>query len=62
MSGAGQYRIEANERELTQLGNALNEVVNGVHIPDSEFATRLGAPRDALRALLRAITVRPDAS
>jgi hypothetical protein len=40
---------------LRLLNNGLNEVLNGVHIPDWEFATRLGATREESRALLAEI-------
>lgn len=41
--------------ELRLLNNALNEVCNGVRDldDDGEFATRLGAPREQGRQLLR---------
>jgi hypothetical protein len=38
--------------ELVLLNNALNEVCNGVHIDDEDFATRLGGTRDEVRAIL----------
>ena len=37
------------------LSGALNEVVNGVHIADFEFQTRLGWDREVLRLRLREI-------
>ena len=41
--------------ELVLLNNALNEVCNGIDIPDSEFATRLGVDRKAARQLLEKV-------
>jgi hypothetical protein len=49
---ARTVRLVATEAELALVANALNEVCNGVHISDPEFATRLGAQRDVARALL----------
>ena len=43
--------ISLTSDELLGLMNALNEVCNGVHIPDSEFETRLGASRHVLSEL-----------
>jgi hypothetical protein len=42
--------------DLVLLNNALNEVCNGVHIPDGEFATRLGSDRTAARELLERVS------
>jgi hypothetical protein len=44
--------VRLSDVELLMLNNALNEVCNGVHIPDSEFQTRLGRERDEMRTLL----------
>ncbi len=41
--------------EVTILNQALNEVANGIHIPDWEFQTRLGYNRAAVRTLLDAV-------
>ena len=38
--------------ELMILNNALNEVCNGIHIPDSEFQTRMAVERSEARAVL----------
>jgi hypothetical protein len=38
--------------ELVMINNALNEVCNGVDFADDEFRTRLGFPREQVRALL----------
>ena len=45
-----------NLEELGLIGNALNEVCNGVHIDDLEFQTRLGADRSVMRELLKQIS------
>ena len=37
--------LSLSQKELVGLSNALNEVCNGVHIPESEFETRLGVER-----------------
>jgi hypothetical protein len=44
--------VSLTRDELLMLNNALNEVCNGVGFEDDEFATRLGFPREQLRALL----------
>jgi hypothetical protein len=44
-------QVELTEEELTILNNALNEVANGLDIP--EFATRMGVERDDVRWLLQ---------
>jgi hypothetical protein len=44
--------ISFTRDELDLLNNVLNEVCNGVDIPDSEFATRLGSARNDVRRLL----------
>lgn len=43
--------LELAHNELILLNNALNEVCNGLDIPD--FSTRLGAQREELEALFR---------
>lgn len=45
--------VELSHNELILLNNALNEVCNGLDLPD--FATRLGAGKDELEALRRQI-------
>jgi hypothetical protein len=57
-AGGGRYRIEINQSELLILGNAVNEVVNGIRMDDAQFTTRLGGTRDEVRLLLRALTTR----
>ncbi len=52
---AGRYLLEPSESELVLLNNALNEVCNGIHIDDPEFATRIGASRSEAQRLLRVI-------
>jgi hypothetical protein len=47
--------------EAIGIANALNEVCNGVDIPDQEFQTRLGADREAVRSLLKAMHTCLDA-
>ena len=44
--------ITLSRDELIMLNNALNEVCNGVDIPESEFQTRLGYERSDLQVLL----------
>ena len=53
---AGQFEIQLTKEELGLIGNAINEVCNGVHIPDWEFQTRLGHTKDEARVLLDQIT------
>jgi hypothetical protein len=43
-------RLPVTDQELRILNNALNEVCHGIDVP--EFATRMGATRDEVRALL----------
>ena len=44
--------VELTQDEVMLLNGALNEVCNGVHISDAEFATRLGGDREETRRLL----------
>jgi hypothetical protein len=48
----GSLQIEVTRDELLMMNNALNEVCNGVHIDDWEFATRLGVERSEAQQLL----------
>ena len=48
--------IRLTQDELGMLGNALNEVCNGIHFEDSEFQTRIGSHRAAVCTLLENIT------
>ena len=48
----GALHVEFSLDEAFMLNNALNEICNGVHIDDWEFATRLGWDRSELRSLL----------
>ena len=41
--------------ELVLASNALNEVCNGVHIPDWELQTRLGVTKEEARKLMAKI-------
>lgn len=44
--------IWLNRAELRLVNNAMNEITNGVHIPEWEFKTRLGeTPADARQLL-----------
>lgn len=43
--------VELSSEELRILNNALNEVLNGIAVP--EFNTRMGASRAEVAALLR---------
>jgi hypothetical protein len=54
--------LSLSEEDLTVLSNAVNEICNGVHIADSEFETRLGTSRAALRTLLADIWAVPHPS
>jgi hypothetical protein len=41
--------------EFRIVNNSLNEVTNGIRIPESEFEDRLGGPREETRRLLQGI-------
>jgi len=43
-------------QELESLAQAINELVNGVYIDDSEFQTRIGCSREELRNVLSKFT------
>lgn len=47
------YTVEVSEAELTLLDNALNEVCDGIDVP--EFQTRLGATDAAAQSALKRI-------
>jgi hypothetical protein len=47
------FNIELSADELVMLNNALNEVCNGIDIP--EFSTRLGGEVDEVRVMLKQI-------
>lgn len=51
---ATQARVELTIEDVTLINNALNEVCNGIDLP--EFSTRLGATIEDARALLRQVT------
>jgi len=44
--------VKLSEDELVIINNAINEVCNGVRIPDWEFSTRIGYDRAEALALL----------
>lgn len=45
------YTLEIDEAELDLINNALNEVCNGIDIP--EFKTRLGQSQEVAKDLLQ---------
>ena len=47
--------LRLSETELRIANNSLNEVTNGIRIPESEFEDRLGGPREETRRLLDGI-------
>jgi hypothetical protein len=47
--------IELTLDEIATINNALNEICNGVGLPQSEFATRMGCSLEEARALLAEI-------
>ena len=47
--------VRFTREEFGLIGNALNEVCNGVDFCDAEFSTRLGSEKTAARALLAQI-------
>ena len=49
---ADEITLGLSQDELRSIANAVNEVCNGVHIADSEFAMRLGVDRAELAAML----------
>ena len=49
-------QVALSREELVLISNALNEVCNGVDIPDWEFQTRLGRTREEARDLLARIS------
>ncbi len=53
-SAAGA-EVALSREELLLLNNALNEVCNGVHLAEAEFATRLGVERGEALSLLSAV-------
>jgi hypothetical protein len=50
--------LDLTRNELILVNNALNEVCNGLDLPD--FSTRLGAQRDELEALYKQIKAALD--
>ena len=51
--GKGNVTVRLEFDEVVAAVAALNEVCNGVHISDAEFATRLGLSRDEAREVLK---------
>ena len=49
-AGKGKAVVELSDKEIVALNNALNEVCNGIEIP--EFATRMGVQLSEAKALL----------
>jgi len=49
----GGFEVRVSRHELELLNNALNEICNGIDVP--EFATRVGATRAEVAALLNQI-------
>jgi hypothetical protein len=56
--GRDQVRLSLAAGELLLLNNALNEVLNGIDVP--EFDTRLGSSRENAQKLLAALTALLD--
>lgn len=52
--------LSVSAQELVGLINALNEVCNGVHIPDSEVGSRLGVDRAFLASLHQELLAQPS--
>jgi hypothetical protein len=50
------FLIHTTRDDLIGISNALNEVCHGIHIPDSEFETRLGCSRADLKTLLDGVS------
>jgi hypothetical protein len=44
--------LRLSKWEFRVVGNSLNEVTHGIHIPESEFSDRLGGPRSETKRLL----------
>jgi len=45
--------VRVTPAELRIIGQALNEIANGVHLYEEEFQTRMGSTRDEVREVLR---------
>lgn len=48
--------------DLLAISNALNEVCNGIHIPDVDFHNRLGVTREEARSTLDEVSAAFDAT
>jgi hypothetical protein len=53
LAAGDRFELTVSRDELILLNNALNEVCNGLEVP--EFSTRIGAPLAEVEALLDAI-------
>jgi hypothetical protein len=53
---ADEITLSVSHDELCSIANALNEVCNGVHIVDVEFATHLRVDRTKLAAMLESLS------
>lgn len=54
--------VSLSKDELFGVANALNEVCNGIDIPDTEFRTRLGVDRSLLIELHQRLIAKPEES
>ena|SRR2546423_12144984 len=54
--------VSVSAEELLGITNALNEVCHGVHIPASEFQTRLGVTREFLSGILTTLLAEAPSS
>jgi hypothetical protein len=50
---SGEFRLELSRVELGTLGNCLNEVCNGLDVP--QFETRVGVSVEVVRQMLKQI-------
>jgi hypothetical protein len=55
---AGEVTLRLSRTEFRIANNSLNEVTNGIRIPESEFEERLGGDREETRRLLDGINGR----
>jgi hypothetical protein len=54
--------VSLSSEELLGLVNALNEVCNGINVPETEFQTRLGVSKALLFELHQGLLAEPDES
>jgi len=59
LQSSDQTLLSISAEELRGVTNALNEVCNGIHIPEASFQTRLGVSREFLSSLLGALLAEP---